>query len=82
MATQAEEKVTHMFASIERQNLGSVVEKLATDMEHYKTYVSQLMRIRRMAYDAAIVEGFTPEQSLALCTDLAIAKSSKETQPR
>lgn len=79
---QPEEKVTRMFANIERQNLQSVVEKLSDDMEHYQQYVKQLARIRKMAYDAAIVEGFTPEQSLALCMDLAIAKTGKETQPR
>ena len=76
------EKVTRMFANIERQNLGVVVDKLSQDMEAYQQYVKQLARIRKMAYDAAIVEGFTPEQSLALCMDLAIAKTTTETQPR
>lgn len=80
--TKSDEKVTQMFASIERQNLGVVVEKLSKDMEHYRTYVGQLMRIRRMAYDAAIVEGFAPEQSLSLCMNLSIIGSRNENQPR
>lgn len=79
---QPDEKVTQMFANIERQNLEVVVDKLAKDMENFKIYVGQLMRIRKMAYDAAIVEGFTPEQALTSSMNLGLTSSCANSQPR
>lgn len=39
-------------------------------MPQYKELVKQLARVQRMAYDAYIVEGFTPEQATILCQSL------------
>lgn len=58
--------------NIEQDKLQGSVEFMVRNMPVYESYAKQLARIRRMAYNAYITEGFTPEQSTILCQNMIL----------
>lgn len=43
------------------------IEKLKRELPQVAEQMAMLAKIRRIAYEAHIAEGFTPEQALVLC---------------
>lgn len=67
----ANDKVHHL-TNLDQDALKGAVEAMVRAMPAYEQYVKQLARIRRKAYDAYIVEGFTPEQATILCQNMIL----------
>ena len=67
---ESDDAKIHLLLNKQQDNLQAAVEQLARNMEFYSQYTKQLARIRRMAYDAYIVEGFTEQQATILCQNM------------
>lgn len=62
----------YALPNIDQDALKGAVEAMVRAMPAYEGYVKQLARIRKHAYDAYIVEGFTPEQATILCQNMIL----------
>lgn len=52
---------------VDADDLRANVEKMKRNFETMAEAQGVLMKLRKAAYDAAIDEGFTPDQALDLC---------------